>query len=304
MIIRSSCCRAALVVTILLAFLVAASFAQDAQRAPGTKSAEEFEAYSAFSKATADADKIDLGTKFLAEFKDSELRPVIYRELVYVLARTGKHEEVMQLAEAGTKEDPSNITLLMHAAYDASDQALRGNKVFVAKGKELGERAIAALTSGARPAEYTEETWTAQKAMRTAGVQRALGILESESDGHAKAVEYFKASVASDKSDALTHFLLAREQVKDYEDARSHALAEKNPARKKDRIEEVRKIGNEALNSYARSYVLSAAKPELAGFHQSIDTEFRKIFGLIHSGSMAGIDAMIAAAKTEMGQTD
>lgn len=283
----------------MLSFASLAS-AQEAPKGPATKSKEEFDAYSQMTQAATDQMRIELGQKFLADFKESELRPVVYREVIFALARADKHDEAFQAADAGFKEDPTNLTLLMHMAYDASDQALRGNKSFIAGGKTFGERALAALTTGARPNEYTAETWAAQKPMRIAVVYRSLGVLESESAGRDKAIEYFHLALKEDQTDGLTNFLLARQQLQVYEEARAKALSEKRPARKKELVDEVKKIGDEALRSYARASVLSAAKPEMAGFHEGVDTEFKKVFGLMHSGSMEGIDAIIEAAKAEI----
>lgn len=295
--------RALLILVFVILALGSAAAAQEPPKGHATKTREEFDAYSEFTKAATDQNKIELGTKFLAEFKESELRPAIYRELIYALARAGQHDEAFRFADAGIQEDPTNLTLLMHMAYDASDLALRSNKAFIAKGKEFGEQAVTALRGGTRPSEYTEKMWADQKGMRTAVVYRSLGILESESGGRGKAIEYFQSALKDDKTDALTYFLLARQQVQVYEEARTPALNEKRAARKKELIEEVKKLGNEALQSYARAYVLSVGKPEKASFHQGVDTEFRKIYGLMHSGSMEGIDAVIAAAKSENGQS-
>jgi len=275
---------------------------QPARKRPAAKTEEEYTSYIEITKITEIADqakKAELAQAFLDKFKQSEMRGMIYRDLIIAYATLNNPEKAFEAGKQALSEDPNNLSVLLQLANTASDLVLKGNKSFTNDGIAYGKQVAEKLEAGDYPAEYSPEQWQQQRDLRMGLLYRSIGILQIDAKQNEAAIDSLNKAIKHQPRDFFSHYMLGRAQAAVYESIRVMAQAEKNRARQQELINKLKGIREQMIMSYARAVVTSEG-PGLENMNKTIDSEMRALYqSTSETKSLKGLPEIIAKVKTE-----
>ena len=197
--------------------------------APPPVSAEEDAAYKAFQAAPmSDAkQKIQLGEAFLQKYPETRYKAAVYAPLVFACLQDG---QVQKMQEYGEKEialvpnDMSTLALLgqtlPRSIHSGTPQAEAAQ--LLSKAEQYSKQAIEITPTIPRPANMTDEVFTAAKNQNLAMAHSGLGLVYIRRGKSAEAITELDEAVKMDPNpDPVNYYLLgmANKSTSHFDDA-------------------------------------------------------------------------------------
>ena len=167
---------------LLLSLSVAPLFSQTAaeQKQPQAKTKAEYDAYMALYSEAAPAKKVELAVKFLADHPETEFKMFVYQMQIDSYARLGNVEKVVETGEKLLAIEPKDLPCLLTLSSILPERLpAEGDKKAAQLDKALdyANRAKTEIEGLQKPAQITDELWTAEKNKLLATVNSSIDLV-------------------------------------------------------------------------------------------------------------------------------
>jgi tetratricopeptide (TPR) repeat protein len=202
-------------------------------QAPGTSAqapvdkAEE-DAYKAFLASHGPGDptqEITLGEAFVAKYPNSRYLPSVYAALAIAYLSTGDSDKMLAAAQKTIDLDPDNVdalSLLVWAKARTVNPGTAGAAEEFVTLENYAHHAIQLVSTMAKPANLTDEQFTAAKNDNLSMCHSGLGLIEYKTGKYAESVSDLTQSIQlANTPDPVDYFILghAYDMVQRYDDA-------------------------------------------------------------------------------------
>jgi tetratricopeptide (TPR) repeat protein len=199
---------------------------------PAAKSQEEFAEYQKASAITDNAAAAKAADEFAAKFPQSELRPLLYSNLMRHYQQANDSDKTLEMAQKVLQYIPDDtMALVMSATVLAErtrDTDLDRDQRY-AEAKRNAQKAIDTVDVGLMvPPNFTQEQFEGAKRVLLSWAHSAIGMVELGEKNDAVAEQHFKQALQlSGEPDALIYMRLslAQDHQKKYAEALVSARA-------------------------------------------------------------------------------
>lgn len=269
---------------------------------PVAKSDAEFDDYNAVAQATATPDKVlPLAESFLAKYASSQMRGIVYRDMVSALGRLNQFDKALEVGNKALAEKADNLSVMAQLTDVASTAALNGNLNLCDQGIKFGRDALVQLEAGKRPYEFAEDQWAAIRPKRMAQLYTSLGILLTAKNESEPAVDMLIKALQFESRDPYTQLMLAKAYKSMLDNLSKGAGPAKNPTVPKEVTGRVQTVREQMMLSYTRALVLSE-DPQFSWLHPSVEAEVTYVYQAIPD--LAKTQSMTLQALTDRVRTE
>lgn len=228
--------------------------------------------------------------KFVSEYEKD-----LVEESFYKAYNTKEYGKAFDIGRGILKDDPENFSVLGTLVRAGYFYAYAGNNALNNDTAAFARRALEALETGkvTKPHPFT----TSDEARGF--INLALGFVLRDSAPAEAATAFHKAaSISVTKDDPSIYFYLGDAILKAEYDPLSEEYKKQfggkdESPEQKAMYDRLLKIGERAVDAYARSVALSS-KPEYAKFRATAMAELTEVYKSFHNNSDAGLSELIA----------
>ncbi len=207
---------AVLAVLLGLSMLTAQDASQaGAAKAPAWKSREEYDAFTAMTKATDPNQQISAAEAFIQKYSTSDFKDQAYQVEMSDYQKLGNSAKAIDAARKAIGANPNNLEALRYLsfAFPYVYDTKTGNESQLAQAEQDAKQGLQALQALQKPANATEEQFqTAVKALRSV-FNTTLGFVYLQRKDAANAVTYLQQAIPDNPSDSLTFSLLGQAEL-------------------------------------------------------------------------------------------
>lgn len=266
---------------------------------PVARSDAEFDDYTAVSQAATPEKVLPLAEAFLAKYDSSQMRGIVYRDMVSALSRLNQFDKAFEVGNKALAEKSDNLSVMAQLADVASNAALNGNLALSDQGIKFGRDVIALFENGKRPYEFAEDQWAGIRPKRMAQLYTSVGILLTLKNESESAVNMLVKALQFEGRDPYTQLMLAK-AYKSMLDNLSKG-AGKTPAVPKELAGQIQTVREQMMLSYTRALVLSE-DPQFSWLHPSVEAEVTYVYQTVPE--LAKLQSMTLQALTDRVRTE
>ena len=197
------------------------------RRPPQAKTAAEYEAYKAFLQVPLGPQAEAAGADFVSKFPDSELRSLLYQNLMDRYQATNNADKAIEMGRKAVAIDPDNTVILIMLAdllaERTTDQDVDHDARY-AEAVKYAQHGLDTLPTGVVvPVNTPPEKVAALKQLLSAMAHAAIGFVELNRHNDASAEEHLKQAAQLNviQPDPMVYLRLAiaQDHQKKYQDA-------------------------------------------------------------------------------------
>ncbi len=205
---------ATFVVFLLLgtATLFAGQQAKPSTKQPQAKSKAEYDAFVTFNSEHDFTKKTVEGEQFMKDYPASELTvPFVLPQMVIAYQQLNNYEKTVEYGEKILSADPNNVFALFMLSQvipeRIKDEDLdRQEKMD--KTTQYAKKVLDLTGTMAKPDQFTDDQWKAQKAQLQGGAYSALGLVALHQKNYDEAVNQYKKSIEIYPKDPIAFYRL------------------------------------------------------------------------------------------------
>jgi hypothetical protein len=224
---------------------------------------------------------------------DAAAKLSVYVAAMEAAQKAGNVEKTLEWGERALMLDPNHRFAQMYVS-SALPERLPANEqahpAILTRAMDLANKAhnqTEAFFKGPKPANVTEEAWAEEKRILEARVHATLGTIHLIRKEYEDSVFMYEYVVELTPEDGLSQYRLGM--------AYSGQATEAEQTPPADRVDDPVERRDKAIDSLARAVALGGSAAQQAR------PELEKLYRAKNSNSLAGLDALINAKKTEIG---
>lgn len=254
---------------------------------------------------------IEAGTKFDTDFPqaDAAAKKSVYQPMMQAYQMKNNFEKTVEYGEKLLALDPNDLPALLTLCAvlperlpPATEEAKRNEQL--AKALDYSQRALAQaniITGGAKPAQMSDEQWTAERNRLLAQVNSSLALVYLNKKDYAKSAEYYEQSTSLVKNNPIDFYRLgiaysmqARALAVEMNNVLKAGQTPETNAKIDDLNAKFGVVRDKAISALAKSAVLKGATEAQA------TNELKKLYANKNDGKMDGLDAVLSQAAEEL----
>jgi len=194
---------------------------------PPPVNAEEDTAFKAF-QALAPGEhpkKIELGEAFVQKYPQSRYLPAIYSSLTISYMQTNQIPKMLEIGDKAVALTPSDVTtlaILSQTISRVTNSTTPNASQQLQKAEKYSKSAIEIIPTMTKPANLTDEAFTAAKNQALVAAHSGLGLVYVKTGKNQEAIGELEASIKLDSNpDPVNYYLLgiANKSTSHFEDA-------------------------------------------------------------------------------------
>ena len=248
------------------------------------------------AETTDNQAKGSLAQTFLEIFNLPGEAPLVTASLLNSYVNTGQTQDAMALGTKWLAEHPDDISVMQNLTILASAEAIKNNNAFIARGRDLGAKAIALLEADKTPAGFDAAKWPDFKKQALVSLYRETGVLAFKANDHAAAIPLLEKAVALNSPDAAIYFLVSDLLNDSYEQSAKAAMVA-SPADKPAATQKAEAALDRVIDAYARAIAFTDGKAEFAQANAAFRERIGPYYKYRHKGSTDGMQQLIDKHK-------
>lgn len=206
--------------------------------------------------------------------------------------RAGRHEPAFALADTWLEKHPDDVQLLTVLGVSAANGARTEPGRFVAPARNYGNRAIAAIERGTRPAGLDEAQWNEYRTRWLPQLHLRLGTIAQKAGPLEEARSRFLKVTELDPSDPYAWYFLGQTHFTEYEriSAASKGL---EGAAKSEAVGRAFAELDRVIEYYARAVAAAEARQNLKELRDPVMRDLQGVYEF-RNGSRSGLDEVLA----------
>ncbi len=186
--------------------------AAGAAKAPAWKSREEYDAFTAMTKATDPNQQISAAEAFVQKYSSSDFKDQAYQVEMSDYQKLGNSAKAIDSARKAIAANPNNLDALRYLcfAFPYVYDPKTPNESQLTQAEQDAKQGLQALQNLQKPANATDDQFqTAVKALRSV-FNTTLGFVYLQRKDAANAATYLQQATSDNPSDSLTFSLLGQ----------------------------------------------------------------------------------------------
>jgi hypothetical protein len=206
--------------------------------------------------------------------------------------RAGRHEQAFALADTWLEKQPDDVQLLTVLGVSAANGARTEPGRFVGPARDYGNRAIAAIEQGTKPAGLDETQWNEYRTRWLPQLYLRLGTIAQKAGPLEEARSRFLKVTELDPSDPYAWYFLGQTHFTEYEriSAASKGL---EGAAKSEAVGLAFAQLDRVIEYYARAVVAAEARETLKELRDPVMRDLQGVYEF-RNGSRSGLDEVLA----------
>ncbi|MBL8148663.1 MAG: hypothetical protein JNN15_01920 [Blastocatellia bacterium] len=257
-----------------------------------TADREEYRIYNELAALKSPEEILSRSESFLAEYKSSDLRPVVYHNMVLAAIRLNNLDKTFEIAKTALSEFPDHILVLTQPASTVASQLMATDSPHIDDAEEFAKKAILLIEQGKMPYGYKLSQWRSYKSTLLADLYQATGAIALKKEKLEDSIKMLGKAAFLNPSSAYLHFLLGRAQVKHYQNgvrtAVEYASSLKQPSLLLEQI----------AHTYTRALSLTESENQKS-LRASIEYDMQTLDQSLDTTTKAEFAKTIAAAKAD-----
>lgn len=205
--------------------------------------------------------------------------------------KRGKLDYATELGDALLAKHPDNLQLQMALAFAAVKEARAQPAKYAPVAKRYGERAIALIESGQRPATVAAADWEDAKTKWLPQLHTQLGLTAQSAGATDEAKQRFERVTALDPKDAYGWYLLGQTWFGEYQKLDSAAKSLDGNAKSEAVAKAFSKL-DQVIDAYARAVAFSGRRDGMQSLSEPLLRDLTGLYEFRH-GSRDGLDALL-----------
>ncbi|SRR6266496_2700891 len=248
------------------------------------------------NKVTDPVQAITLAEKAQTIFTSEQELEIIKLALLdaYVFGR--RADDTFKLANQMLARNPEDIHVLVQMTFIGTEEAKGKNPKYVQQSLQSGLKAIEVIEANKKPANMSDGSWAAHKAMLPQLYQETA-ILNLISGNAAEARARLIKSTALGPTDPSSFALLGLIMNDEYVQLASgyNAMPEGKP--KEDLLKKLQELLDNIIDVYAHAAALATGKQEYQALLQQVTTDLTSYYKFRHHQSVDGLQQLIDKYK-------
>lgn len=261
---------------------------------PAARSANEYSDAQKLNQTTDAQQQLTLAKDFLNKYPESEIRPVANRYIVTDYIELKDYPQALENAERALKESPDNITVMAEICRMAGETVRNKDLTYVARGEELGRKAIELIEAGKTPLEFKQDVWRPRRDPFLGTVYKSLGLISFYQNKMTDGATSFLEATRRLPKDPYCFYMLAKCRQQEI----NAKLTEKSSAKvaEKDTPTQASLV-DDILRNLARAFVLSEDN-NYQWLHAPVENELKYL--LEHFKSSKTLDFYVKTVREEI----
>ncbi len=206
--------------------------------------------------------------------------------------KRGKLDLATELGDALLAKHPDNLTLQLALTYAAAKEARAEPAKYAAVAKRYGEKAVALIEGGVRPAAMADAEWADAKTKWLPQLHTQLGQVAQSVGATDEARMRFERATTLDPQDPYGWYLLGQTWFADYQklDAAAKTL---DGTAKSDAVAKAFGKLDQVIDAYARAVATSERRDGMQSLAEPLLRDLTGLYEFRH-GSRDGLDALVS----------